>query len=118
MLERQSLDLAVDYVAASNAHNVGEIADMLAPDAVYHSDRAGDHQGKESICHMMEGFFAEFPDVHWDVRDYILDGENGVTFQFFMTATEARSGQHIERQGMERIFFSFARKIARIDVKS
>ena len=118
MLEINSVELATNYVAASNAHDLEKIETMLAPDAVYHSERVGDHEGKESICQMMEGFFAEFPDVHWDVGDYVRDGENGVAFRFFMTATEARSGQRIEREGLERIFFSFARKIARVEVKS
>ena len=116
MLEMNTIALATDYVAASNAHDLDRIEHMLAQDAIYHSSRVGDHEGNKSIRIMMDGFFSGFPDAHWNVDDFLLEGDNGVAFAFVMTATEARSGKRIEREGLERIFFSFARKIARVEV--
>jgi len=116
MLGTKTISLAADYVAASNAHDLERIEKMLSEDAVYHSSRVGDHQGINAIRLMMEGFFMGYPDVHWAVENYSVEGDNGVSYNFVMTATEARSGERIVREGLERIYFSFAKKIARIEV--
>jgi len=66
----------------------------------------------------MAGFFERFADVHWDVMSYRYAAETQVEFAFIMTATEAQSGDKIERRGLEQIEFSEDGFISRISVNT
>ncbi len=118
MPETSAIDLATEYVAASNAHDLDSIADILAADGVYQSSKVGEHRGAKAICMMMEKFFAGYPDVQWKVKEYHSVGTAGAAFDFFMTATDAQSGERIERRGHERIFISSEQKIIRVEVEA
>ena len=99
-MESSSSDLACRYVEASNEHNLERIRAMFAEDAVYVSSRVGAFEGRDAIIAMMDGFFARFPDVHWDVMEYREDGAGAVVFDFIMTATAGGEAEAIEVRGV------------------
>lgn len=51
---------AQKYVAASNEHDVAAIEDMLTLECEYISSGVGNHNGREVILGMMQGFFERF----------------------------------------------------------
>jgi hypothetical protein len=48
-------------------------------------------------------FWRAFPDVHWSVEAYRYTENGAVEFGFVMTATEAETGNRIERKGLEKM---------------
>lgn len=118
MAKRNLIERARAYVEASNAHDLDIVQAMFAETAEYHSDRVGSYQGIPAIRAMMDNFFRGFPDVHWRAEDYRLDGSDGVTFDFVMTATNAATGEAFERRGVERIYFDAAGAVRRIEVET
>ena len=112
----EQIALAQAYVALSNAHRVDLIRPMLADAVTYHSVNVGRFEGGDAIGEMMTGFFARFPDVAWDVGEYRCAGDGTVEFHFVMTATDADSGESIERAGLETIAFTDEGFISRIEV--
>jgi len=117
MTESEQVELAKAYVALSNAHCVEFILPIFTETTNYHSTYAGELQGKEVIGAMMADYFLRFPDVYWNVPEYRYIKHGVVNFEFALTATEAQSGDRIERIGFEQIEFSEAGKIQRIEVK-
>jgi len=118
MTPEQNISLARQYVEHSNAHNLNAIRDMLSPKTRYTSSRVGEHHGLEAIISMMDGFFAGFPDVNWQVPEYKTETGNAVIFNFIMTATAKDSGDQINRNGVERIEFDASGLIIWIDVQA
>jgi len=108
--------LARIYVERSSGQDLAAILPMLDADAEYRSTRVGNHRGREAIGAMMGGFFAGFPDVAWQVAQYEVVGTDTIEFDFVMRATDAASGETIERPGRERIVFTDAGLIAVIEV--
>lgn len=100
------IELAKNYVALSNDHNLPLIKSLFADSATYHSAYFGGYQGSAAIHTMMTGFFARFPDAHWEVAEYHNIEDNGVEFKFSMTGMDASSGEQVKRQGLERIYFT------------
>ncbi|MCP5076159.1 MAG: nuclear transport factor 2 family protein [Rhodobacteraceae bacterium] len=98
------------YVAASNAHDLNLIAQLLNEDCRYNSSGVGGYRGKAAIISMMEGFFSNNPNVHWDVPEYRLDGQLCVVFDF----TISLGGQ--SNRGLEKISFAEDGLIAIIEV--
>ncbi len=98
------------YVIASNNHDLGEIASMLAEDCRYVSSGVGEHNGKEAILTMMEAFFSANPNVHWTVPEYRLDAANRAVFDFTISLGERSS------QGTEKISFDEDGNITMIEV--
>ena len=111
-------ELAGRYVQASNEHDLERIRAMFAGDAVYVSSRVGAFDGRDAILAMMDGFFARFPDVHWDVREYREAGAGAVVFDFVMTATAVDEAEAIEVHGVETIAFDAMGRISRIEVSA
>ena len=109
--ETRNARLARIYVERSSDQDLAAILPMLDADAEYRSTRVGNHRGREAIGAMMGGFFAGFPDVAWQVAD-----PDTIEFDFVMRATDAASGETIERSGRERIVFTDAGLIAVIEV--
>ncbi|MFA9419176.1 MAG: nuclear transport factor 2 family protein [Gammaproteobacteria bacterium] len=105
-------------MALSNAHSLVMILPMFSCSANYQSSSVGEFSGREAIGEMMAGFFSRFPDVHWQVTDYRHTRNNLVEFEFIMTATEAATGNKIERRGLEHIEFSDDGFISRISVNA
>ena len=108
--------LARTYVERSNAHDLAQILPLFDEDAAYRSSRVGDFRGRAAIGEMMAGFFARVPDVHWTVGNYAPVADDGVEFDFLMTATDSESGEALRVAGTERIYFTPADLIRRIEV--
>ena len=104
------LTRAQAYVAASNDHDLAAIEPMLAPDCVYQSDAVGRHDGAQAILAMMEGFFASFPDVHWQAGNYRLCARDAVEFSFVITL------QGNSSPGAERLHFDGDGRVRLIEV--
>lgn len=100
------IELARNYVALSNRHDLTRIKPLFAADATYYSAYFGEYQGSDTIHAMMTGFFARFPGAHWEVAEYHCIEDNGVEFAFIMTGTDKFSGERVKRHGLERIFFT------------
>ena len=104
------------YVEASCAHSLALIRPLLHEDVIYQSANVGDFQGREAALEMMSGFFAQFPDVHWDVQAYRTVDANTVSFEFVLTATNSTTGERFERDAVESIEFNDDCSIRRIIV--
>ncbi len=102
---QRNVKLAKQHAVLFNDHDAGAIALMLAEDAAYTSAHLGDLQGRQSILEAMERFFGAFPDVQWGTDGY-LASENEVSFHFAMRATEAATGEAVERYGEGTLTFS------------
>lgn len=102
---------AQDYVDASNRHDMARIGPMLADDVAYASSGVGVHEGAQAVGALTAAFHAANPDVHWRVEHYRPIGEDGVEFDFVITL----GGE--EHPGVERIFFTPAGLIRRIEVE-
>lgn len=108
--------LAASYVEASNQHELDKIMALLDGTACYTSSNVGSYSGVEDIIQMMAGFFTNFPNVRWQVSRYEVTDPLSVSFEFRMTATNAKTGEEIERLGLERIDFKDDGKIIHIEV--
>ena len=117
MRESEYIDLAVAYVALSNAHKVELITPMFAENSTYRSAHVGTYTGRQAIGDMMSEFFSRFPDVRWHASTYRSTGERVIEFSFQMTATEAANGNRIERKGVEEIQFSDDGLILHLEVR-
>jgi hypothetical protein len=113
----ERMEFAKAYVALSNAHRLSLILPMFAENAVYHSPHVGEFNGRKAIGEMMADFFRRFPDVFWNVSEYLDAGRETVEFDFLMTATEALTGNLIERSGIERIEFTDDGLIVHLEVR-
>jgi limonene-1,2-epoxide hydrolase len=104
------IEKAQGYVAASNAHDLACIRQMLAADCSYDSEGVGRHDGVEAIIAMMRAFFGSNPDVHWQADGYRLK-PGCVEFDFIITLNAKNSS------GMERVYFGTDDLISRIEVR-
>ena len=104
------IEKAQAYVAASNDHDLVRIEAMLAPDCIYRSGSVGRHDGIEAILAMMSSFFALYPNVHWEAKNYRWLAEH-VQFDFVITLGENSS------PGVEKIFFDGDGRIGQIHVQ-
>ena len=117
MTEVEAIELSRAYVALSNAHRVELILPMFSATAVYSSSAVGEFVGSDSIAEMMRGFFTRYPDVFWLAEKYRYDN-NRVTFDFSLQANAAATGEHLQRQGVERIEFDQDGLIKKLEVKA
>ena len=106
MNKKEPIELAKNYVALSNDHDLARIEPLFAVDATYHSAYFGEYQGRDAIHTMMTSFFTRFPDAYWEVTEYCIIENNGVEFAFTMTGADASSGERVKRRGLERIYFT------------
>ena len=104
--KQKPIERAKNYVALSNGHNLPFIKSLFTEDATYHSVYFGEYKGNTAIHAIMASFFTRFPDAHWEVAKYRCIEDNGVGFNFIMTGMDASSGEWVERQGLERIYFT------------
>ena len=117
MKDAELIELARAYVALSNAHRVDLILPMFATGALYTSTAVGEHRGQAAIGDMMHGFFAEYPDVHWEAANFQCD-DHQVSFKFTMTVNAGDDDPGPERRGMERIEFTADGSIKKLAVES
>ena len=66
---------------------------------------------------MMTGYFTAYPDVHWTVDAYRADSDDTASFEFTMRASNAETGQPVERRGLETITFSDEGLIRHVEVE-
>jgi len=118
MTKSEEIEFVKAYVALSNAHRLTLILPMFAEEAVYRSSYVGEFNGRGVIGDMMTDFFSRFPDVRWNVPEYRPAGDRAVDFEFVMTATETLTGNHIVRNGLERIEFTDDGLISLLEVTS
>ena len=117
MDRRNVADLARVYVERSNRHVLDEVFPMFDPDATYRSSQFGLFESLDQIRDMMTGFFATFPDVHWTVDAYRADSDDTASFEFTMRASNAETGQYVERRGLEKITFTEDGLIRHVEVE-
>ena len=116
MSAQKNIELAKNYVELSNKHDLKRIEIMFLGSATYHSAYFGEYKGSVAIHEMMLSFFARYPDVHWEVSNYRPIGNEGVEFDFLMTATDAAADEPVRRCGRESIYFESDGLISRIVV--
>lgn len=117
MTKIEAIELAQAYVALSNAHRIELIKPMFSATAVYSSSAVGEFVGPVAIGKMMRGFFSSYPDAFWLAENYRYDN-NRVTFDFSLQANAAATGEHLQRQGIERIEFDENGLIKKLEVKA
>jgi nuclear transport factor 2 (NTF2) superfamily protein len=117
MTEIETIELARAYVALSNTHRIELILPMFSATAVYTSSAVGEFVGPSAIGKMMRGFFTRYPDVFWLAENYRFEN-NRVTFDFSLQANAAATGEHLQRQGIERIEFDENGLIKKLEVKA
>jgi len=117
MTEIETIELSRAYVALSNSHRIGLILPMFSAGAVYTSSALGEFAGPGAIGEMMQEFFNAYPDAFWLAENYRFD-KNRVTFDFSLQANAAISGEHLQRQGLERIEFDDHGLISKLEVKA
>lgn len=116
MHPQDPIELAKNYVALSNDHDLQRIRSLFATGATYYSAYFGEYRGSDAIHAMMTGFFTRFSDAHWEAAEYRCIEDHGVEFAFVMTGLDTSSGERVERQGLERIYFAADGLIRRIVV--
>ena len=117
MTEIEAIELSRAYVALSNAHRVELILPLFAETAVYTSSALGEFTGPGAIGEMMQEFFDAYPDAFWLAENFRCD-ENRVKFDFSLQANAVTSGEHLQRQGVERIEFNDRGLISKLEVKA
>jgi hypothetical protein len=95
---------AKNYVEMSNKHLVDECIKLMHFDAEYESSAVGGYKGVNSIREMMTSYFSKFPNVHWDVKEYVHSG-NCVSFEFLRTGCTNAEGKPVTAYGKEDIHF-------------
>jgi steroid delta-isomerase-like uncharacterized protein len=115
------------YNDAWNAHDVGLIGSMHAPDMVFENHTAGERaEGEEALAHIAR-IFESWPDIEFQTRRLYVR-EDLVVQEWTATATHVRplsrgeivaepSGKRIEWNGMDVIPFEHG-KVKRKDVYS
>ena len=116
MTDTELIELARAYVALSNSHRVDLIMPMFATGARYSSCAVGEHRGRAAIGDMMHGFFSRYPDAHWLASNFRCS-DHRVSFDFTMRATEADSGELLERSGVEQVDFTADGSIKHLSVE-
>ena len=117
MDRRKAADLAKLYVERSNRHVLDEVFPMFDSEATYRSSQFGMFEGLDQIRDMMTGFFTTFPDVHGTVDAYCAESDDTASFEFTMRASNAETGQAVERRGLETITFTDEGLIRHIEVE-
>lgn len=105
------INLAQDYVAASNAHDLTRVEALFADDAIYRSSGVGQHIGVSTIIDMMRTFFEANSDVHWGASNFRHLDNRGVEFDFTITLGGKSSS------GVERLYFTADNTIRLIEVE-
>jgi steroid delta-isomerase-like uncharacterized protein len=115
------------YNDAWNAHDVGRIASMHAPDMVFENHTAGERaEGAQALEHIA-GIFESWPDIEFRTRRLYVR-EDLVVQEWTASATHVKplrrgevvaepSGKRIEWNGMDVIPFEHG-KVKRKDVYS
>ena len=126
MMSNNSIDtnkliiLCQDYINNSNNHNVDLCLKDFNDNTEYVSSAVGLYKGKAMISNMMKGYFDKFPNVHWDVKNYMksLQYQNAIEFNFIRTGCQNNDGQNIIAEGNECIIFDDNTQISKVIVET
>jgi steroid delta-isomerase-like uncharacterized protein len=67
-----------------NAHDLGDALDeLVAEDFVEQNPLPGQGPGRAGLRDVLAGMNAAFPDIHWDVRDMVAEGDRVATLSFW-----------------------------------
>jgi steroid delta-isomerase-like uncharacterized protein len=75
MTAREAFD---KWTEAFNAHDIGEFADMLADDVVFHAPGGMNSEGKDACTQYFAGWLGGFPDAHVEVNAVHITGDVAV----------------------------------------
>ncbi|MEY8042906.1 ester cyclase [Saccharopolyspora cebuensis] len=76
---RQTRDLAIAFVEATNSRDLDAILDLLHPDVVHHGRR--NKYYRDMIAQSYQWiWWSAFPDLHWRILDVIAQNDRAVTF--------------------------------------
>jgi C-1 hydroxylase len=73
MSEADNKHLFHRFVEAWNSRDLGGMFDVWSPDLVHHH-RDGDY-GRDDVFALMSGFMEAFPDLRFEVKQVIADGD-------------------------------------------
>ncbi len=116
MTDTELIELAKAYVALTNSHRIDLIMPMFATGARYTMTTGGVFRGRAAIGDMTKGFFKRYPNAHLHATNYRCD-DHRVSFDFTMTASDATSGDALERRGVEQFEFTADGSIKKIAVE-
>lgn len=102
---KDPIQLAANYIEFSNRGNLEEVWECFESDASYQSSQFGRFEGLEEIRPMMQDFYDNYQQPHWEVEHYRLIDDDSVEFPFQMSAIDS-DGQPISRKGVERLQFN------------
>ena len=98
--------LLARFCAAAEAGDGVAFAACFTPDAVYHDYIYGDHQGRDSIAHMLVDLFRRDagPDYRWQMFDPVCDGRLGYAWSLssFTSTIPEFAGRVVVIDGMSR----------------
>jgi steroid delta-isomerase-like uncharacterized protein len=67
-----------------NAHDLGDaLTELVAEDFVEQNPLPGQGPGRAGLRDVLGGMNAAFPDIHWDARDVLVEGDRVVTLSFW-----------------------------------
>ncbi len=94
--------LAAHYFDLSNQGRLTEIQRLFTAHSTYSSTNAGVLLGADAIMAMQRQFFAGFNSLSWQVHDTKVISP-GVVLLDFTFSGEKKSGETIERHGLEYV---------------
>ena len=94
------------FCAAAEAGDGAAFAACFTPDGVYHDYIYGDHQGRDSIAHMLTDLFRRDagPDYRWQMFDPVCNGSLGYAWSLssFTSQIPEFAGRFVVIDGMSR----------------
>ncbi len=66
-------------IDAFNQRNLALVAELFAPDYVYHSAPVGTPSGPAGVQHLWQDLFAAFPDITTTIEDQVAEGDKVVS---------------------------------------
>ncbi|EFJ44506.1 hypothetical protein VOLCADRAFT_106361 [Volvox carteri f. nagariensis] len=103
--------VAAEYMRLSRASSLEQVYGMFSADAAYRSDALGTVCiGLPAIREMMNGFFARYPDVKWEVTSLGLVDRSEPRPEAVKVAVEfnrystTETGEYVKRSGREWIY--------------
>jgi ketosteroid isomerase-like protein len=106
----------VAYHAALDAHDIDQVAMLMAEAAIYESASIGVVEGRTAIISAMRKYFAAHTDHHaWDDR-VEQTGPRSARSVWQLQATNDATGEKYHRRGEEELTFDDQGKVLRVVV--
>ena len=97
-----AIEIAQQYVEASNCSDMETIKLMMGPSTTYSSQNTGVYLGVDQIIAMQAKFHATFVSLHWDVSEMKEVRPGVVQFEFHMLGVK-HSGEQASVTGLEYV---------------